>query len=114
MVVGGKVCYSRRWQPGEKTDLSPKTHSPLLIRGQELLKASLGKAQTEGGAPCRTAQSARTVSLNLVTWCLISIVSAVLSAVHLHCQGWFVPFSLRPVLGTVAASVRATAWPSCS
>ena len=38
----------------------------------------------------------------------------VLSTVDLQFHGWFVPISLRPVIGTVAADVMATVWSSCS
>ena len=34
------LLYLGGWQPGEKVDLYPKANTPLLIRGQELLKKS--------------------------------------------------------------------------
>ena len=38
----------------------------------------------------------------------------VLSTVSLQLQGRFVPISLRPILGIVAAYVMATVWSPCS
>ena len=67
-----------------------------------------------GGYLQKTAQSALTVILKLVTGGLMSVILIVLSAVSLQFQGRFVPISLRPVLGIVAASVMATVWSSWS
>ena len=60
------------------------------------------------GLHAETAQSALTVILKLVIGGLTSVVLIVLSTVSLQFQGWFVPISLRPVLGIVAAYVMAT------
>ena len=61
-----------------------------------------------------TAQSALIVILKLVLGGMISVILIVLSTVSLQFQGQFVPISLRPVLGVVAAYVMATVWSSCS
>ena len=61
-----------------------------------------------------TAQSALTVILKLVIRGLTSIILIVLTTVNLQFQGQFIPISLRPVLGIVAAYVMATVWSSCS
>ena len=66
------------------------------------------------GLHAETAQSAVTVVLLLVIGGLTSVILIVLSTVSLQFQGWFVPISLRPVLGIVAAYVVATAWSPCS
>lgn len=70
MLVGKeKLLYSGGQQPGEKADWCPKASCSLLIRGQLLLKGSLRGIQVEGGAICRTAQSALTFTLKLaVCW----------------------------------------------
>ena len=54
-----------------------------------------------------TAQSALTVIFKLVTGDLTSVIVIVLDTVDLQFQGPFVPISLRPVLGIVAAYVVA-------
>ena len=41
---------------------------------------------------------------------MISIILIVSSTVNLQFQGLFVPISLRPVLGNVAAYIMATIW----
>ena len=66
----------------------------------------------EGGRGQRAerAQSALTVIFKLVTGGLISVILVVLGTVNLQFQGHFVPISLRPVLGIVAAYVMATVW----
>ena len=60
-----------------------------------------------------TAQSALTIILKLVIGGLTSVILIVSSTVSLQFLGWFVPISLRPVLGIVAAYVMATVWSSC-
>ena len=45
---------------------------------------------------------------------LTRVISIVLGTVNLQFQGRFVSISLRPILGTVAAYVMATAWSSYS
>ena len=45
---------------------------------------------------------------------LSSVILIVLGIVNLKFQGQFVPICLRPVLGIVAADVKATVWSSCS
>ena len=63
-----------------------------------------------GGKELRaeTAQSALTVFLKLVIGGVTSIVLIVFSTVNLQSYCQFVPISLSPVLGTVAAYVMAT------
>ena len=50
-----------------------------------------------------TAQSALTVIFKLVIGGLTGVILVVLGTVNLHFQSPFVPTSLRPVLGIVAA-----------
>ena len=61
-----------------------------------------------------TAQSALTVIFKLVVGGLTSVILIVLGTVNLQFQGPFVPISLWPVLGIVAAHVLGTVWSSCS
>ena len=61
-----------------------------------------------------TAQSALTVILKLIIGGLTNVILIALSAINLQFQTWFVPVSVRPVLGIVAASIMATVWSSCS
>ena len=61
-----------------------------------------------------TAQSSLTVIFKLVTSGLTSIILVVLGTVILQFQGPFVPISLHPVLGIVAAHILGTIWSSCS
>ena len=58
------------------------------------------------GAPCR--KSALTVILKWFICGLSSVILVVLSTVTLQSHGQFVPSSLRPILGIVAAYVMAT------
>ena len=57
------------------------------------------------GLHAETAESALTFIFRLVIGSLISITLVVLGTVNLQSQGPFVPISLRPVLGIVAAYV---------
>ena len=66
------------------------------------------------GLHVETAQSALTVILNLVISGLTSVILIVLGTVNLQFQVRFVPISLRPILGIVAAYVTATVWSSRS
>ena len=61
-----------------------------------------------------TAQSVLTVILKLSTRGLTSVTLIVFGAADLQFQGWFVPVSLRPVLGIVPVYVMATVRSSCS
>ena len=76
---------------------APSCQQPV---GQEIL-------QVEGGDYIRKQYMALTVIFKLVIWVVLGIV-------NLHFQGLFVPISLRPVLGTVAARVLGTVWSLCS
>ena len=60
------------------------------------------------------AETSLTVIFKFVITSLSSSTSTVLGAVNLQLQGLFVPISLRPVLGIVAAHVLGTVWSSCS
>ena len=66
------------------------------------------------GLHVETVQSALTAILKSVIGGLTSILLIVLSTVNLQFKGQFVPISLRPVLGIVAAYVMATVCSSCS
>ena len=99
------------WAGGGGGDVCARPAPPatLTIRGQEL-------SFMDGARWLRaeTAQSALTVILKSVIGGLTSVILIVLSTVNLQFQGRFVSISLRPILGTVAACVTATAWSSCS
>ena len=79
---------------------NPPTPSCQQPVGQEIL-------QVEGGDYMQKQYMALTVIFKLVIWVVLGIV-------NLHFQGLFVPISLRPILGTVAARVLGTAWSLCS
>ena len=89
----------------------------LIQRPTTLLRQSVGTSfkmgisgVIVGGKELRaeTAQSALTVFLKLVIGGVTSIVLIVFSTVNLQSYCQFVPISLSPVLGTVAAYVMAT------
>jgi len=67
-----------------------------------------------GAATAETAPSSLAVILTSVISGLTSVILGVLGTVNHQFQALFVPISLRPVLGMVAAYVMATAWSSCS
>ena len=69
--------------------------------------------QGERGLHTGTGQSALIVILKSVISGLTSITVIILGTINLQFQGWFVPISLRPILGIVAAYVIATVWSSC-
>ena len=101
------------WMPatgigGEGGHLSKGQNTPLL--------QPVGKSfyRLREGANAETAQSALAFILNLVIGGLTSVILIVLGTLNLQFQGWFVPISLRPVLGIVAAYVMATVWSSCT
>ena len=66
------------------------------------------------GLHAETTQSALTASLKWFICGLTSVILIVLSTVTLQSRGQFVPISLRPILGIVAAYVMTTVWLSCS
>jgi len=66
------------------------------------------------GLHAETTQSALTVILKWFICGLSNVILIVLSTVTLQSHGQFVPISLRPILGIVAAYVMATVWLSCS
>ena len=70
----------------------PKADSPPPIRGKSFYRHREGLHE-------ETAQSALTVILIISG--LISVTFLVLRTVSLPFQDWFVPISLRPVLGIV-------------
>ena len=69
--------------------------------------------QGERGLHTGRGQSALIVILKSVISGLTSITVIILGTINLQFQGWFVPISLRPILGIVAAYVIATVWSSC-
>ena len=88
----------------------------LLSKGRLLPSDNQGaRAFIDGGRGLRaeTAPPALTVILKLVIG-VLTIILIVLGAVNLQFQGLFVPISLRPNLGIVAAYVMAAVWSSCS
>ena len=104
--VGGKenLLYFQRLATGGE--------GRLVSKGQLLHWQSGGKSFQRGvsgahwrreGLHAGTAQSALTSSWNWSRGGLTSLISIVFSTVNLWSQGRFVPISLRPVLGTVAA-----------
>ena len=122
LLAAQKPIKRQNWWKGKFTlfcspakgwgaDSRPKAdNSPLIIRGQELLKGSFRGAQVEEGLHAETAPLALTVILKLVISGLTSIILIVFSTVSLQFQGRFVPVSLRPVLRIVAAYVMVTVW----
>ena len=65
-----------------------------------------------GGLHAETAQSSLTVIFRLVTGGLTSDMLVALGTASLQFQHSFVPISLWPVLGIVAAPVLGTVWSS--
>ena len=103
-----KVCFisnAGSWRKGRVADICPKADSPPP--GNQWGKSSY-RQSGGGGLYAETAQLALTVILKLVISGQTSIILIVLSMVNLQFQGQFVPISLRPVLGIVAAYVIAT------
>ena len=62
---------------------------------------------------CRNG-TALTVILKLVIGGQSSAILIDLGAINLQFHGWFVPISLRPVLGIVAVYITNAVWSSCS
>ena len=83
-------------------------HQHDKLGGESFNRQSVG-----GGLHAEMARSALTVIFKLVISGLTSIILVALGTVNLHFQGPFVPSSLRPVLGTVAAHVLGVVWSSC-
>ena len=87
-------------------------HRQSADKEQRLFKAEFWGGVGAGcvgkgtGLHAETAQSALTVTLKLVI-SHINVISIVLSTVNLELQDWFVPISLRPILGIVAVYVMA-------
>ena len=84
---------------------------PMPPTNNQGARAFIGEGR---GLHAETARSALTVILKLVIGGLPSVILVVLSTVNIQFGGQFVPTSLRPVLGIVAAYVMATDWSSCS
>ena len=95
----GKLASFQRLATGvgERVDVCPKMDSP---NWHQWGKSFYRQRQ---GATCRTAQSALTVILRLISSGLTSIILLVLGTVNLQLQGWFISVSLRPILGIAAA-----------
>ena len=66
------------------------------------------------GLHAETAPSALRVILKLVIGGQSSAILIDLGAINLQFHGWFVPISLRPVLGIVAVYITNAVWSSCS
>ena len=66
------------------------------------------------GLNAASVHSGLMVILKLAMGGVTSIILIVSRMVNFQFQDQFVPTSLRPVLGTVAADVMATVWSSCS
>ena len=97
---GWQISVQRlTWQPPSTPRPQPAPFCQQPV-GQEIL-------QTEGGDYMQKQYLALTVIFKLVIWVVLGIV-------NLHFQGLFVPISLRPILGTVAAHVLGTVWSLCS
>ena len=91
-------------------DICPKADSPLPILGTSGTRGFIDRRW--GVLHVERAQSFLTVVFKLVISSLTSIILVVLGTFNLQFQGWFVPISLRPVLGIMAAHV--TVWSSCN
>ena len=121
--VGKKesLHYIGGWQPGRGQNRVQRWMiPPTTIGGQEPLKGNFRVYGWREGATSRnsTVSSDRHLErgqlfLSLWSWIhqaldcspcngLINIVLIILSTVNLQFQGWLVPISVRPVLGTVA------------
>ena len=108
-LVESKVCFildAGNWREVQ-TRVQRPTHPPDNQRA----RAFIGKERV---LHAETAQAALTVIEKLVIGGLTSTILIVLGTVNLQFPGRFVPISLRPILGIVAAYVMATAWSSCS
>ena len=116
--VGGKenLLYFGFQQLGQGEDMGVGMYACPEVNSQphtynKWARAFIGRGR---GLHAETAQLALTVILKLVISGQTSIILIVLSMVNLQFQGQFVPISLRPVLGIVAAYVMATGRSSCS
>ena len=114
-----KCCFiEEASNSGEKLDSCPKEPTLHCQSGGRVLKAEFQGVHRLGqGAMCRNNTVSSNTHLEIGHGGLISVILIVLSTVNLQVQGWFVPISLRPVLGIMqdgAAYVMATVWSSCS
>ena len=115
--IGGKeVCFilvASNWGKGKLMSKGEFTSKDELMSNNQWVRAFKGSAVGGWGATCRnsTVNSWHLEIGHTVVWSVILIVLS--SNWFSVFQGWFVPISLRPVLGTVAAYVRATVWSSC-
>ena len=103
-----KVCFisdAGNWG-GRVVDICPKA--------KQGVRAFIDRVGGGGQLHPEKAQSSLTVIFKFVITSLSSSTSIVLGAVNLQLQGLFVPISLRPVLGIVAAHILGTVWSSCS
>ena len=90
----------------EKGGLLSKGQLPTPTPNNQWARAFIGEWR---GLQAETAQSVLTVIFKLVIWWkLISIVLIVLNIVELCVQGRFLPTSLTPALGIVAAYIMTT------
>ena len=108
----GKFLYFRsgNWDGEKLADNCPKagsTHSQQA-GGQNFYR------QNGVGLQVETAQLSLTVIFELVTSGLTSVILVALGTVNLQFWCPFIPISLQPVLGCVAAHVLGTVWSSCS
>ena len=98
-----------RW----RGDSCPKANFPHT--GNQWIRAFIGRGR---GLHAETALPAQTVIFQLVivglTAILTLVLLIVLGTVNLQFQGPFVPISLRPILGIVAAHVLGAVCSSCS
>ena len=109
-----KVCFTldvSNWGGGGGGAGQTPVQRLTPLTDNQWARASIGR---ERGLHTETAQAALTITLKLIIGGLTSVILIVLSTVNLQFQGRFVPLSLRPVLGIVAACVMATVWSSCS
>ena len=100
-ATGGRV--------GAGTEYRPLSGGQFPPTDDQWAGAFIGEGR---GLHAETAQSAR--NWNWSCGGLTSIILIALSIANRQFQGRFVPISLRPALGMVAAYVMATVWSSCS
>ena len=115
-IDGKEVCFisdASNWGKGKLMSKGKFMSKDELMSNNQWARAF--KASAVGGweATCRnsTVSSWHLEISHAVVWSVILIVLS--SNWFSVFQGWFVPISLRPVLGTVAAYVRATVSSSC-
>ena len=115
----GKVCFildacnwgwGGYWTPVQRPIPPPPPYTHTQTDNQWAVAA----INPGMGLNAESVHSGLMVILKLAMRGVTSIILIVSRMVNFQFQDQFVPTSLRPVLGTVAADVMATVWASCS